>query len=135
MKSLLRYWRFNLVGALGMGVQLGSLRLGTHMLPGHYLWTSAFAVQLALVHNFVWHVRYTWRDRGREMSVWACLARFQLSNGVVSLVGNLLLMRILVRDAGLSVFAANLLAIACCSLFNFGMSDLWAFRKVTPVEC
>ena len=55
------------------------------------------------------------------------LLRFHVSNGMVSLVGNLLLMRVLVQEAHLPVLAANGIAIVCCSIINFYLSDQWAF--------
>jgi putative flippase GtrA len=126
MNGLIRWAKFNLVGALGMGVQLGSLALLNRVAPGHYLWWSAAALELTLLHNFLWHRRYTWRDRPRG-SVWPPLLRFHLSNGLVSLAGNLVLMRLLVTGARLPVLLANLIAILCCSVANFRLGNQWAF--------
>jgi putative flippase GtrA len=67
---------------------------------------------------------YTWRDRRTDSALLDQLLRFHLSNGLVSLVGNLALMRILVGKADLSVLAANSIAILCCSLVNF----IWEMR-------
>jgi putative flippase GtrA len=85
-------------------------------------------VELTLLHNFVWHMHYTWRDRRDGSAVWQQLLRFHLSNGLVSLVGSLLLMRVLVQDAHLPVLVANGVAIVCCGVANFGLSDAWAFE-------
>jgi putative flippase GtrA len=127
MNRLLRYWRFNVVGAMGMAVQLGALAMLTRLLPGHYLWASGMAVEFAVVHNFLWHVRYTWGDGGGGAAV--RFVRFQASNGLVSLAGNVVLMRVLVGGAGMPKLAANLVAIACCSVANFWLGEVWAFRK------
>ena len=54
--------------------------------PGHYLYASAVVVEVAVLHNFVWHVRFTWRDRRDDSAVLSRLMRFQLSNGLVSMV-------------------------------------------------
>ena len=125
MNAFLRWLKFNAVGAIGMAVQLGSLAVFNRAAPGHYLIFSAAAVELTLLHNFIWHLHYTWRDRHGSAAVQ--LIRFHLSNGAVSLLGNLALMRILVRSAHLRVLAANCIAILCCSLINFLLSDRWAF--------
>jgi hypothetical protein len=53
--------------------------------------------------------------------------RFQVGNGLVSLVGNVVLMRLLVQGAGLPVLIANLVAIGCCSVANFWVGEVWAF--------
>lgn len=131
MKPLARWCRFNLVGAMGTAVQLVALALFNRKSAGHYLLASAAAIELTLLHNFIWHLHFTWRDR-HEPSMWlACLLRFHLSNGVVSLAGNLILMRLLVQAAHLPLLLANTLAILCCSLVNFGLGERWAFASRT----
>jgi putative flippase GtrA len=126
MNALLRYWKFNLVGAMGMVVQLAALALLNRRAPGHYLVATAAAIELALLHNFVWHVHYTWRDRS-DGSALVQLVRFHLSNGLVSMVGNLALMRVLVHGGRVPVVAANLIAIVGCSVANFCLGNGWAF--------
>jgi len=55
------------------------------------------------------------------------LLRFHLSNGAISILGSLLLMRWLVGQFGMRVLVANLLTIAACSVGNFLASDRWVF--------
>ena len=88
---------------------------------------SAAAVELTLLHNFVWHLHYTWRDRRDDSATAVQLVRFHLSNGLVSMLGNLALMRVLVDGVRLPLLAANSIAILCCSLVNFGLGNEWAF--------
>jgi putative flippase GtrA len=111
----------------GMAVQLGSLALFNRWAGGHYLYASAAALEVTLLHNFVWHLRYTWRDRRDNSARLGQLMRFHLSNGLVSLAGNLALMRILVEGARMPVLAANCIAILCCSLVNFCLGNEWVF--------
>lgn len=127
MNALIRWGKFNVVGAMGMVVQLTTLALLSRLAPGHYLYASAAAVEVALLHNFVWHLHFTWRDRRDDSALLSQLVRFHLSNGMVSMVGNLLLMRILVQEVGVPLLAANSLAIVCCSFVNFCLGDNWAF--------
>jgi putative flippase GtrA len=127
VKRLIRWGKFNLVGAMGMAVQLGVLALLNRWSAGHYLYASAAAVELAILHNFAWHIRYTWRDRNDNSDRLSQLIRFHLSNGLVSMLGNLALMRILVDEMRLPVLAANSVAVLCCSLVNFGLGDAWVF--------
>jgi putative flippase GtrA len=128
MNALIRWGKFNLVGAMGVVVQLASLALINRLAPGHYLYATAVAIELTLLHNFVWHVHYTWRDR-RDDAWFGQLIRFHLSNGLVSMLGNLVLMRILVHEAHIPVLAANGVAILCCSIINFCLGDSWAFAE------
>jgi putative flippase GtrA len=127
MSALLRWGKFNLVGAMGMAVQLAALWLLNRLLHGHYLWASALAVECTLLHNFVWHVHFTWRDRCDSGSRRRQCVRFHLSAGVVSLLGGVVLMHLLVQGAHLPLLPANLVAILCCSLVNFWVGNGWAF--------
>lgn len=130
MKLLfLRWVKFNAVGALGIGVQLGALALLVSGLRMNYLMATAVAVESAVLHNFIWHEYFTWRDRTRQARAGFLrrLLSFHASNGLVSLFGNLLLMRLLVGVAGMPYVAANMLAIAMCGLFNFLLSELVVF--------
>lgn len=127
MKPLARWWRFNLVGAMGYAVQLVTLTLFNRWSAGHYLLAAAAAIELTLLHNFTWHLHLTWRDRHEPSTLLTRLLRFHLSNGVVSLTGNLILMRLLVQAAHLPLLLANSIAILCCSLVNFILGDRWSF--------
>jgi putative flippase GtrA len=129
MNALIRWGKFNLVGAVGMAVQLGALALFNHWAPGHYMYASAAAIEVTLLHNFVGHVHFTWRDRRGDLALLTQLMRFHLSNGLVSMVGNLALMRVLVQEAHVRVLAANGIAILCCSIANFCLGDRWAFAE------
>jgi len=77
----------------------------------------------------MWHQRFTWSDRSISSLLEAAirLGRFHLSNGAISILGSLLLMRWLVGEFGIGVVAANLLTIAACSVGNFLVSDRWVF--------
>ena len=127
MSPIARWLRFNMVGALGMGVQLGARALLNRRLAGHYLIASTAALEITLLHNFAGHVIYTWRDRRDRSLIVGRLARFHLTNGLVSLIGNLALMRLLVQGAHMPVLMANGIAILCCSVLNFLLADRWAF--------
>lgn len=129
MNPLMRWIRFNLVGAMGMVVQLAALALFNRWMRGHYLWASAAALELTLLHNFFWHWRYTWHDRREDAKPMRQCIRFHLSNGLVSLLGNLIVMRVLVHGLRLPVLVANGIAVLCCSIANFGLGHLWAFAK------
>ena len=130
-QSIARWMKFNLVGGVGIAVQLLMLWLLTTCGVG-YLLATGFAVESAVLHNFVWHERFTWEDRrnGHFLQTAARLLRFNLSTGTVSIVGNLLLMRLLVGQAHVRPILANMIAIAICSILNFIVSDRWVFRPV-----
>ncbi len=131
MNTLIRWSKFNAVGVMGMVLQLTALAVFERCAPGHYLLASAAAVELAILHNFVWHLHYTWRDRADDSMPLTQLVRFHLSNGLVSLVGNLAILRFLVQEAHLPILFADSIAILFCSLINFRLGDRWVFRTTS----
>jgi putative flippase GtrA len=64
--TLVRWCKFNLVGAVGIFVQFGVLFLLKSVLHFNYLAATALAVEVAVVHNFFWHERFTWADRTKS---------------------------------------------------------------------
>jgi len=128
-----RWIRFNGIGALGAGLQLGILALLTGLLDVHYLWATLVAVEAAVLHNFWWHERWTWGDRraASRPHLYRRLAHFHLANGAISLLGNLVLMRVLAGALGMDPVAANIVAILFCSIVNFGASEWLVFRRAT----
>lgn len=127
VSTFIRWCKFNAVGAIGMAVQLAALAFFNRLSTGRYLFASGAAVELTLLHNFIWHLQYTWRDRCGSTTIAGQLVRFHLSNGLVSMAGNLVLMRILFHGFRLPLLIANCIAILCCSVVNFLMADCWAF--------
>jgi putative flippase GtrA len=133
-KALARRWlAFNGVGMMGVGVQIGLVGLLVHGAHLHYLLATAIAVEMAVLHNFVWHQHWTWRDRPSSSSaaVAGRLVRFHLLNGTVSLGGNLAVMAILCGTFAMDPVAANLVAIATCSMLNFVASEAIVFKTTT----
>ena len=128
-RMFLRWVKFNAVGGIGVGVQLAALAVFRSWLQLDYLLATALAVEMAVIHNFLWHERCTWADRpcARPVESLVRLAKFNASNGAVSIVGNLVLMRLLVGEMKFNYFAANLVAIVICSLVNFFLGDRFVF--------
>lgn len=129
--------KFMTVGVMGTAVKVGALVLldagGLACLAA-----TALAVELSLVHNFAWHLRWTWRDRSRGLSpgeVAARLLRFHLATGSVTLAANLVTVPLLVR-AGLHIAVAGVLATMAAGLVNFLVAGLIVFThpRAAPSE-
>jgi len=125
-----RWLAFNSIGFLGILVQLGVLSALTLGLGWNYLLSTLLAVEVAILHNFTWHEHWTWVDQtsGTDGGRFRRLVRFHMANGVISLIGNLLLMWLFVGLFRIHTVPANICAIAICSLVNFVASDRWVFR-------
>ena len=129
-----RWIVFSVVGSTGFVVQLAVLTW--LIIAGlHYLAATALAVEAAVLNNFIWHERWTWRDRTGKSRRGALsrLARFNLTVGAISVAENLFLMRLLVEYFALDYLAASVVSITICGLVNFVVSDWLVFRRPEPV--
>ena len=124
-----RWLRFSAVGVIGVVAQLAALGFLHGFLSLNYPAATAFAVEAAVLHNFIWHKRWTWRDRPRQNGGAAIrLLRFNLSTGLVSILTNLASMHLLVGTHHAPYLAASLMSISAGVVANFLVSDLFVFR-------
>ncbi len=126
MKTL-RWLKFNAVGVAGFAVQLALLSIFTRAWGIHYLVATTLAVEIAVLHNFVWHEVWTWRGLAVE-DRWRRLVRFHLANGFVSIASNVLLTWMLKDGLHLPLLAANAGAVAMTAALNFALAAVWVFR-------
>ena len=133
MATFLRWMAFSSVGAMGMGVQLVTLVTLAELVESHYLVATVVAIEAAILHNFVWHERWTWADRvDGARGRWGRLARFNLVSGSLAVTGQLVFTALYVGVFSIHYAAANIMAIASCSLFNFVANDRLVFRRIAP---
>ena len=132
-----RVFRFNTVGLIGIVVQLLVLTALKSGLGMNYLWATAAAVEVAVLHNFVWHQVWTWADRphtGGWPEIATRLLRFNLTTGALSILSNVVLMRLFAGMLRMNYLAANLLAIAITAIANYLVADAFVFARRTPVK-
>ena len=121
----IRWLKFNAVGGMGILIQLGALAFLTEALRVPYLVATAVAVEAAILHNFIWHERFTWADR-KSRDQLGRVVRFNATTGVFSILGNMFFTKLLV-NAGLGHISASIGAIAWCSIINFLLNDRVVF--------
>lgn len=128
----MRWLKFNFVGGVGVLVQLIALTFYRSLFHFDYLVATGLAVETAVIHNFLWHERFTWRDRpsAHLSESLARFIKFNATNGAVSILGNLLIMRALVGQMQMNYIAANLIAVGVCSIVNFMLSDWLVFPQL-----
>jgi putative flippase GtrA len=125
---IVRWLRFNAVGLAGVVVQLSALFVLSRLWPHHEILDTMLAVEIAILHNFVWHETWTWPGLtavGRSRR----LVRFHLANGFLSIASNALFTWLFRHSFGIHLLAANLAAIAVTSLLNFAVAARWVFRR------
>lgn len=131
-RVLRRWLAFSSVGALGFIIQFAALLALAGWFELNYLVATALAVELAILHNFLWHQRWTWSDRGtmsaRHMG--ERLLRFNAGTAVTSIGGNVLLMWVFVSLFDIHFALANLMAVLSLSIVNFLFCDRLVFRLV-----
>jgi len=124
-----RLGKFSVVGLLGAGVQVLAFDLLIEACRVPTAAAAAIAVEIAVLHNFWWHERFTWRERGaagarqRAGRLW----RFHVSNGFLPLASNTLLTWLLSRELKIAPAHAVIAAIALCAPMNFLFADRWVF--------
>ena len=124
----LRGVKFYAVGGIGIVVQLIALVVFRSLLHIDYRIATVLAVETAVLHNFVWHERYTWADRVSRAGTFGRFVKFNVSNGLLSIAGNLVFMQVLVSGLGMNYLVANIFTIAACSVVNFLVSDRFVFQ-------
>jgi len=134
--------RFVWVGAGGFVVQAATLQ-GLVSLAGlDYSMATALAVEAAILHNFLWHERWTWADRsaprtgggtgpetGLRAKRWARFLRFNGLTAVVSIGGNVALMALLVGVLHAPLLVGMALSVAAVSVVNFTCADRFVFTR------
>jgi len=113
-RRVLRRWlAFSSVGTLGFGVQFAALLVLAGRFEINYLIATALAVELAILHNFLWHQRWTWSDRGTlgARHLLDRLVRFNAGTALTSFGGNLSLMWVFVSLFDIHYAAANVVAV------------------------
>lgn len=125
-----RWLRFLGAGAAGFLVQILALAGLTHWAGLNYVAATVVAIELAILCNFAWHERLTWRDRpsasGRQR--WSRLIRFHALTGITSIAGTTALTAALVETTGLSPVTSNVIAVMSLGLVNFAGSETLVFR-------
>jgi putative flippase GtrA/phosphatidylglycerophosphate synthase len=127
-----RLLMFYIVGTGGVGLQLGCLWALKELVRIDYLVATIIAVEVTVLQNFCWHSWWTWADRPATASeALRRLGRFNVTTGLISIAGNLVVTAALVR-LGTHYLSANAIAIAVCSTANFLVSHRVVFA---PALC
>lgn len=118
------------VGLLGFILQVAVLDGLISHAGVRYPLAVALAVELAILHNFAWHERWTWRDRRQPgfLAVAGRLARFNTATALTSVGGNVLVTMALVEWLDVPVIPASIAAVVLMSALNFALADRLVFR-------
>jgi putative flippase GtrA len=132
---LKRWLKFSAVGLIGIGVQMTAAFFFGEVLGWNYLTATAVAVEIAILHNFAWHERWTWSDRSGD-GRWVRLLKFNGATGAASIIANVFWIRLLTQTYQIAYMPSSAMAIVLSSAVNFSVSELLVFRrKTTQDQC
>jgi putative flippase GtrA len=131
-----RFFRFGVVGASGIVVNLSMLFLAQEWLfaavessVARLNMSLALAIFVATINNFTWNRAWTWHDRKMHVTTPIVLQYGQYA--LSSWLGILLQVTLTnLFAARVHYLIANAMAIAIASLFNFVANDMWTFGRL-----
>ncbi len=127
--ELIRFVKFCLVGASGVGVDLGLTKLLTEFVGLFYVLSGAIATECAIISNFTLNDYITFRDR-RSKGAKAFLYRLVQFN-VVSLAGLGItqgVLWLLTSFFGVYYLVSKLCGIAVAMVWNYLANRWWTWR-------
>ena len=126
-----RFVRFSVAGLGGFAVQIATLAALTQLLAVHYVIATIIAVEAAILVNFAWHERWTWRERmpsSGNAGVLSRLLRFNALTALTSIAGSVVVTTFLVETASMVPIVANSIGVIVLGALNFVGSDRFVFR-------
>jgi dolichol-phosphate mannosyltransferase len=125
-----RLWKFLMVGASGVAVNVAAFWMLTQALGVHYFNAGIVSGLLATGSNFVLNNAFTWADR-RERAVSGFLQRMG-KYYVATWAGFLVYLALLwglKTHVGLVPMLSNLIAIGVGGLLTYVMHNVWTWRQ------
>lgn len=126
-----RFIRFVLVGFSGMAVDMGMLYMLYDLLGVGLTRSAILAAELAIINNFFWNDRWTFKDLSNKQHGWRkAVKRFAKFN-IICLMGlilKVLLLNILFNGLHINAYLANFLAIIVVTIWNFWINLKLSWR-------
>jgi dolichol-phosphate mannosyltransferase len=131
-----RFIRFAFVGLTGLLVDMGVLYILYNNLNLGLTRSAIVAAELAIINNFFWNDRWTFRDLSRQQRSWRQTLKRLVKFNLICLMGlilKILLLNLLFNGLHLNPYLANFLAIAAVTAWNFWI-NLRLNWRVTQVK-
>ena len=131
---VMRLVRFSIAGFAGFIAQVAALAVLLSLTSLHYTLATVFAIELAIVLNWVIHERWTWRDRVPPDGALDRLLRFNALTGATSIAGGVIVTALLVETMGINAIAANVASVVLLGGINFIGADTLVFRAAIAMS-
>lgn len=126
--------RFYVVGWIGMAVNSGCLYLMKSVLGIPLIPSSMIAIECAIIHNFILHRHWTWKERnGYNTPFFKQLIIYNAMTGLVDFTVNVSVLFILTEFFGVYYMIANIVGMILGPLFKFWINDKVVFRKKADI--
>jgi dolichol-phosphate mannosyltransferase len=124
-----RLWKFLLVGASGVVVNMLVFWLFTRVLTVYFFWAGVVAGLVSTFTNFLLNNSFTWADRrARGLAVFLQrLGKYYAATGTGYVVYLGLLWGL--THLGMAPLVSNLVAVGIGGLFNYAVHNFWTWRK------
>ncbi len=118
--DFLRLIKFSIVGSIGAGISTGFLWLFTDVAGLYYLYSSAIAIEIAIILQFLMNDRWTFKER-KTTHVEQFVKRIIKSNIWRSggLAVNIGVLYFLTEHVGLYYLRSHIVGIFCAFLLNY----------------
>lgn len=126
---LLRSGKFLVVAWLGMGVNTACLYLFKGVLHIRIIPASMMAIEIAIIHNFIWMRYWAWRDRQDRPPFLKQLLLYNVATGAVDLAANVSVLWALSTFFGVHYLLANILGMAAGPFIKFWLNEKLIFRE------
>jgi putative flippase GtrA len=125
-----RWGVFNLVGMGGFVLQIGTIALLTRGFGWRSFIATAISLELAALHNFIGHNRFTWNDRpASSVREWGRrYLKYQIAK-TTSLAISLAITMIVLAITPLAPEVANTIAVLVCALPNYLLTERLVFTR------
>jgi len=133
LPTLFRGAKYAVVAALGAGVNSAGLYLFKGVLGLPLILSSVFAIEIAIVHNFLWFKYWAWRDRfDPHTPLLRQLLAYNVVTGAIDLAGNISVLWTLTTFFGVHYLIANVLGMIAPPILKFWLNEKVFFRKKHP---
>ncbi len=122
------FFKYAIVGASGILVNLFFLYTLTESVRVYYLFSEIFAFLVATLSNFAFNKVWTFKEHMRENFVLKGIKFFLVAG--FSLIVNLFFLWFFTEFAGIYYLLSQVLASGFTLVTNFTGNKLWTFRKI-----